>query len=203
MAVLRPVLALLFRMRVEGSLPSRGAVIMAPNHVSYLDPVIVVHTVYRLGRRLRVLTTAAVFTNPLIGWVLRQGRFIEVHPGRGELALRVAEALLRDGESVLIYPEGHIAQPGVVWRAKPGVARLARVTGAPVVPVAQWGMQRTGGRWNVLRRRPASLVIGDPFTPSAATDAEAAEEVLTAIHALLPRAKELAAPRGPGRRPGR
>ena len=192
MALLRPVLALLFRMRVEGNMPSQGAFIVASNHVSYIDPVLVVHAIYRLGRRLRVLTTAAVFTKPVIGRVLRHAAFIEVHPGRGEQALETAEVLLRDGEAVLIYPEGHIAQPGVVWRAKPGVARLARVTGAQVVPVAQWGMQRTGRRWESLRRRPAGLVIGTPFTPSATTDALAAEEVLTAIRALVPRAQELA-----------
>lgn len=198
MALLRPILAVLFRLRMEGSLPAKGAVIVASNHVSYIDPVIVVHAVYRLGRRLRVFTTAAVFTKPLIGRVLRHGGFIEVHPGSGERALQAAEALLRHGEAVLIYPEGHIAKPGVVWRAKPGVARLARVTGAPVVPVAQWGMQRTGRRWAALRRRPAGLVIGAPFTPSVTTDAQAAEEVLSVIRALLPRAQELAgAPPGP------
>lgn len=192
LVVLRTVVRVLLRLRVEGHLPSQGAAIVASNHVSYLDPVTLGVTLPRLGRRGRFLTMAALFSRPLIGPVMRAVAFIPVREGQGRTALAAGVEALRAGELLVIYPEGHVAR-GRVLPARPGVARLARETGAPVVPVAQAGMERGERRLAWARRRGAAVVVGAPFHPAGVTDAEAAAQVLDRIRDLLPAARALAA----------
>lgn len=192
MVVLRVLIALLFRLRVGGGTLPGGPVVVAANHVSYLDPITLGVALTRLRRRGRYLTTAVLFTMPVVGPVLHMGGFIPVRQGDGARALAAAVAALRAGEVVVIYPEGHVAG-GRVLPARPGVVRLARATGAPVVPVAQVGMERGASRLAWLRRRAAAVVVGAPFHPSADLDeAAAAQEVLDRIRALVPAARAVA-----------
>ncbi len=193
-AVTRLVLAPLLRLRIDGAVPADGALVVASNHVSYLDPCTLAIALYRRGRRGRFLTTAAVFDQPVLGAVIAAGRFIPVHRGRGREALTSAIDALGAGEAVVIYPEGAIAKGHDPLPARPGVALLARAAGAPVLPVAQWGMQRVPGRpwWCRRPLQPAAVVFGAPFSPTSSDDADAAQEVLEAVRALLPRARALA-----------
>lgn len=189
-AVLRLVLAPFLRLRIDGAVPAHGPLVVASNHVSYLDPCTLAVALYRRGRRGRFLTTAAVFDQPLVGRVIAAGRFIPVHRGRGREALASAISALEAGEAVVIYPEGSISKGVAPLPARPGVALLARAAGAPVLPVAQWGMQRVPGRpwWRRAPLHPAAVVFGAPFTPASPDDDDAAQEVLEAVRALLPRA---------------
>lgn len=202
-AAARPILAalvaVLFRLRVRGRVPRDGAVIVAANHVSFLDPVTLEVTLLRLGRRARFLAVAALFELPVVGRLAHGFGFIPVRPGAGRHALDAARAVLETGELVVIYPEGHVAR-GRALRARPGVGRLARETGLPVVPVAQVGMERGARPLAWLRRRRAAVVLGAPFRPGG-SDQEAADEVLRRIRALLPETRALAD--GHGRAPER
>lgn len=190
--VLRPVVALLFRLRVHGRVPQDGPVIVAANHVSYLDPVVLAVLLYGQGRSPRFLTVQRVFDLPLVGAVVRRTGLIPVGRRGGLQAFRAAAAALGEGELVVIYPEGHIALPGVEHRPRAGVALLSRLTGAPVVPVASAGMEPAGRLLGWLRRRPAAVVIGAPLAVPAAGDHQAAGAVLAAVRALRPRAEALA-----------
>lgn len=187
-ALVRVVVRVLFRVEVEGTLPATGALVVAPVHTSYLDPCVIAVVLVALGRRGRFLTTEAVFRVPLVGPVLRRGRFIPVPTSGGTIALDPAAAELRAGEVVVIYPEAHLPVAGSPHAARPGVARLARATGAPVVPIGHAGIERSARRLGWLRRRRAAVVVGQPFTPADGDDRAAAEEVLARARVLAERA---------------
>lgn len=144
-AILKPWLALWFRWHVEGTerVPLEGPVILAFNHIAYLDPLVAAYVIDRMGRRPRFLAKHELFEDRRIGWILRGAKQIPVRRGtpRAPMALDDAEAALRDGQALVIFPEGTItADPDLnPSPPKSGLARLAITTGAPVVPVALWG----------------------------------------------------------------
>jgi len=192
LALSRPVVSALLRVRVEGTLP-HGPLIVAPNHISYLDPVALGVTLDALGRRPWFLVTPAVVALPVAGAVMRRGGCIAAARGSGTQALSQARAVLADGGLVVVYPEGHIAPPGVRIRAKAGLGLLARLAGADVLPVGQWGMERGTRRLAWARRRRGAIVLGEPVAPPRrGLDRAFSEEVLAAVRALVPRARELA-----------
>lgn len=180
----------LFRVEVHGAdnLPRRGPLLLAANHVSYLDPGVLATVGYRAGRRIRFLALSDLFAKPGLGWLLRAGRMIPVHRGRGaEPMLRDARAALEAGEAVLIYPEGTIPAPGVTVEAQGGAGLLALGSSAPVVPVGSWGLERGRSRMPPVRRR-AVVVFGEPLDlahlrvgPERAAGREAASALLEAV----------------------
>jgi 1-acyl-sn-glycerol-3-phosphate acyltransferase len=145
----RLVVWLLADLRVVGAerVPARGGVLLAANHVSFLDPLVLALALYDCGRRkVRFLALADLFHQPLLGWLLRGTRMIPV--ARGRRAARMAEdacAALDAGQAVLVYPEGTIMppgqtrparhRPGCLARRRAGTAdRLARPAAPPAPP---------------------------------------------------------------------
>ena len=159
-AVVRPLSTVLTKRAWLGRerIPASGGVIIAANHVSWLDPFALAHFVYSAGRLPRFMAKASLFRKPFIGSILRGADQIPVHRGErdGAAALSDAVQALRDGEAILIYPEGTITGDPDWWpmQAKTGVARLALMSGAPVIPVAVWGPQEILGRSRRLRLFP-------------------------------------------------
>ncbi len=141
--------ALLFpvcRLRVSGEVPRRlrrGPLILAANHLSPVDPVVLTAACRRVGLAPRFLATGGLFRAPVVGAVLRRCGHIRVdrRSERVARALPDAAAALAVNSVVLVYPEGRIGLDPWMWpeRGRTGVARMAAVSGAPVVPVAQWG----------------------------------------------------------------
>jgi 1-acyl-sn-glycerol-3-phosphate acyltransferase len=148
--------------------------IVAGNHLSYIDPFAHAYFVVEAGRRPRFLAKRELFDNWFTRMVLRGAGQIPVDRGSGNNAplLAAAEALGL-GEVVVIYPEGTSQTEDPEFRpgtAKTGVARLALMTGAPVLPVATWGGQfvwRRSGRQSLRFGRPIWVVAGDPMDLSA------------------------------------
>ena len=141
-----------------GDLPVSGPVIVVGNHLSVADAFVLGAAVARRGRRIRMLGTAGLFRAPVLGSLLRAVGYIPVDR-RGtdpKAALGPARAALEAGQCVGLYPEGAITRHPDGWpaRGKTGVVRLALDTGAPVVPLAQWGTQKfvgkEGTRWKAL-----------------------------------------------------
>lgn len=131
--------------RGQDRLPRTGGVIVAANHVAHLDPLTLAHFVYDAGRLPRYLAKAELFEVPLVGRLLRGTGQIAVRRGSRDATLALHDALeaLGRGECLVIYPEGTITKDPQGWpmTGHTGVARLALVSGLPVVPVGQWGPQ--------------------------------------------------------------
>ena len=195
--VLAPVLARGFRWHVEGAhrIPSSGPVLLASNHVSYLDPLALAYVAHEAGRRVRYLAKAELFRVPALGWVLRGAHQIPVHRGTLDAvrALGDAEHALRAGECVAVFPEGTISLDLEPMPAKTGTARLALATGASVLPVGVWGTHRvqTKGRAPTPRwGLPVSIVVGEALPP--VDDVVRATRALdAALAGVVARAREL------------
>lgn len=142
----RVVVFALARLRVSGEVPAalqHGPLILAANHVSPFDPVVMAAACRAVGIAPRFMATGGVFRAPVIGWVMRHCGHIRVdrRTARVAQALPDAAAALAAGSVVLVYPEGRIGLDPWMWpeRGKTGTARMAFLSGATVIPVAQWG----------------------------------------------------------------
>lgn len=159
-------LRLLGTVRVVGGehLPRCGPALLVANHVSHLDPVVLLVVAHRCGRKVRILGVQEVHDRPLVGRLVRAGRHIPVVQGSPSRApLLAAEQALAAGELVLVYPEGTIPEPGAEVAAKGGVGLLTSRSGVPVVPLRSRGLERgalTG--WRPWRRLCASVTVGPP-----------------------------------------
>ena len=136
----------LCRLRVTGTVPAplrNGPLILAANHVSPIDPIVMTAACHKAGIAPRILATGGLFDAPIAGAAMRAAGHIRVDRNTAHVAdaLPAAAEALRGGAMVLVYPEGRIGLDPWMWpeRGKTGVARMAALAGAPVLPVAQWG----------------------------------------------------------------
>lgn len=140
----RPPMALWFNWSLEGRehLPADGPVLVACNHISYLDPLCQGYFLVKAGRRPRFLAKAELYRNPFLRAVLKGARQIPVERGSGDAGpVDAAAASLRDGQCVVVYPEGTVTKnpDHSPMQGKTGVARLTLASEVPVVPIAVWG----------------------------------------------------------------
>lgn len=163
------VLSLVARRRYRiPALPPDGALLVAPNHVSVIDPLYVAAALTRAGRTPRFVITAGVLRSPVLGGVLRFFDHIPLDRRRATdpALLDPVRVALRRGECVVLYPEGAVTsdpdfRPG---RPLPGLGVLATELEIPVLPVAQWGAQHVLGRgaplaWRGWPPRRAEVVV--------------------------------------------
>jgi 1-acyl-sn-glycerol-3-phosphate acyltransferase len=197
---LRPPFQLWFNWRFEGldRIPGTGPLIVARNHLSYLDPFAHAYFVVKAGRRPRFLAKRELFDNPFVGTVLRGARQIPVDRARGGTQpLEAAARALDDGEIVVVYPEGTsaTAEPNFLpGPGKTGAVRLSLQTGVPILPVATWGGQgvwRRSGRQSLAFGRPIWLRAGAPFDPREHRTPDGEPEIRGATDALMARLTEL------------
>jgi 1-acyl-sn-glycerol-3-phosphate acyltransferase len=175
--------------------------VLAPNHYSEIDPVVMGVAVWKLGRAPRFLAKASLFKNPVLGWLLRTSGQIPVERAgsQSHAALRAAEELVEKGRMVIVYPEGSLTRDPDLWpmRGKTGAVRIALERGIPVVPAAHWGTQailpRYGKKLSLFPRKTVDVIIGEPLDLSKyrdrgldqATLLAATGELMDAIAALL------------------
>ena len=192
---------ILFRLRVTGveRIPRTGPAIVAGNHLSALDGIVLALVVGRGGRRMtRFLTAAEFFGHPLFGWVLRRYRQIPLRRGHGDAgALDEAIRTVRSGALAGIFPEGRVnpAPDDGLQRGRTGVARIALSSGAPVVPVGIWGTHRRypkeGFRLGPPWRPTLALVFGPPVAPDG--DPASPDDVQRLTETVMARVAERAA----------
>ncbi len=131
------------RLEIEGreNIPKQGGFILASNHISFLDPVI-------LGvacpRRLNFLARHDLFRNPAFGWLLLHLNVVPLKRGAADLsALKEAMARLRAGKGLLLFPQGTRQQGSEFFGgARPGVGFLAAKLNVPVIPAFIQGTER-------------------------------------------------------------
>jgi 1-acyl-sn-glycerol-3-phosphate acyltransferase len=142
-----PLINLVSKHNWQGAhnIPKSGPVIVCCNHISYFDPLVFAHFLYKNGRAPRFLGKASVFRVPIVGFVLRKAGQVPVERETKDAgaALVHAQAFLKAGHMLGVYPEGTLTRDANSWPmvAKTGLARLAVMSKAPVIPVAQWGAQ--------------------------------------------------------------
>jgi 1-acyl-sn-glycerol-3-phosphate acyltransferase len=206
-----PLVRLLYRTSRSGqrSVRRQGGVIVAFNHTSLLDPLLVSASI---PRPLRYLAKEVVLGGRVGSFLLRHvfGQIALREAGSNEDALTDAIAVLERGRAIAIAPEGARSFDGEIQRGRTGLARLAYATGAPIYPIAIRGAYEA---WPRSRRRPrlfvpTSITVGDAIVverdATAFDDSRRCrmltDEVMGAIAALLGKAYEpaqvdVAAPR--------
>jgi 1-acyl-sn-glycerol-3-phosphate acyltransferase len=174
---------LVYRFKVRGDehIPAAGAAILVCNHVSFIDPVLLMAA---SPRPIRFIMDHAIFRTPLLGWFFRLAKAIpiapqKVDPTTYEQAFRSARQVLDEGDLLCIFPEGAISRDGAIAEFKGGVMKLLETHPVPVVPLALqnlWGsfFSRIGGRAmsQPFRRGVYSrvgLVAGPAVPPEEAT----------------------------------
>lgn len=185
----RPLLRVALRPTVHGAhlVPRAGPVILASNHLSFVDSVVIPIV---LPRQVTFLAKAEYFDGTgMIGWLRRRYFMalghVPVRRGNGRAAqeaIRVAQRVLAQGGALAIYPEGTRSLDGRLYRGRTGVARLTLLTGAPVVPVALSGTDRVqpvGSR--IPRPHRVTVRFGTPLQFSRYAGKERQVPVLRAI----------------------
>ncbi len=170
--ILKPtLLAATSRTWIDGEkIPATGGCIVVFNHISHIDPLLAAHFVYDHGRLPRYLAKSGLFKNKALGGFLAAAGQIPVERlSRSAVgAYDAAVAAVRDGECVVVYPEGTLTRDPDLWPmvGKSGAARIALETGCPVIPVGQWGAHEVlppyTKRPHVVPRHRVTMKAGDP-----------------------------------------
>lgn len=172
-AVVVPAVGLLAKIEIEGGehLPENGPYVLAPNHYSEFDPIIIAVATWRLGRAPRFMAKESLFRVPVVGAVLRGLGMIPVSrttsaSAAGQAIAQAAE-LVADGRGVIVYPEGSLTREPDLWpmRGKSGAVRVAVAGDIPIIPVATWGVQAILPRYGKLSLWPLRKRVRVRFGP--------------------------------------
>jgi len=172
--LLKPFLEALFRVLFtydclgEERVPREGPAVIAANHPSYLDPILLS---LQVERPIRFMAWDALFKVPVLGALIRAfGAFpVDVRRGHGRAAYERARSLVEAGEVVGLFPEGKRSRTGWMEPSlREGAARLALETGAPLIPATISGAYRAWPHYQSLPR-PARIRVRyhDPIDPEA------------------------------------
>ena len=166
LALVRPELIPYARFDISGveNLPDEGPAIVVGNHRSYFDPLAMAVVLAKGGRPVRFLGKKEVFDAPVVGQIARAMGGIRVERGTGsDEPLAEAAAALLAGEVVALMPEGTIPRGmaffNTTLKGRWGAAKLAAMTGAPVIPVGLWGTEKV---WPRSERLPNLLALRNP-----------------------------------------
>ena len=201
LSLVHPALFPYVRFDISGieHIPQEGPAIVVGNHRSYFDPIALGVALAKRGRPVRFLGKKEVFDAPIVGQVARAMGGIRVERGTGsDEPLAEAAAALEAGELVALMPQGTIPRGPAffdpVLKGRWGAARLAALTGSPVIPVGLWGTEKV---WPRSERLPNLLALGHPPTVTIrggppvkgltgrSPDADT-KRIMKAIAALLP-----------------
>ena len=160
--VFRIIFYIIFRTRVYGreNIPKGGAVILAANHASNIDPPLMASLI---ERPVSYMAKIELFGHPIFGAAIRRCHAFPVKRGASDRgAIKAAVNVLREGRVLGLFPEGTRSKTGALKKAEAGVALIATMTGAPVVPVAILNTHRifaNGGLLPQLR-----IMYGTPMS---------------------------------------
>jgi 1-acyl-sn-glycerol-3-phosphate acyltransferase len=179
----------IYRVRVKGMdhIPEEGPVIVASNHVSFVDPLIIGGMI---RRPVRFVMYYKIYKIPVLNFIFRTGKAIPI-AGRSEEpeildnAYRRMHGVLTDGDVLGIFPEGRITSDGEIQEFKRGIDKIISEQPVPVVPMALcnlWG-SLFSRRDSFYKRRPyklwslIELRIGEPIPPEQVTAQRLQQEV--------------------------
>jgi 1-acyl-sn-glycerol-3-phosphate acyltransferase len=179
-SIVRSLARVLFHLSADGleHLPRTGPAILVPNHVSWLDPIVLPLV---LPRKPAFLAMEELWRMPVVGTVMRAYGPLAIPLKRGTVdtsALKRALALLQQGALLIIFPEGGISPDGSLRRFHPGAALLAARSDAPLIPVAVSGT-REALPLGSLMPRPRPITIR--FGPAIVVESERREDLRRAL----------------------
>lgn len=202
--VIIPFLKAVSRQKVEGleNLPRDGGFIAVANHLTDLDSLTTMRALVDVDIPAYSLAKSTLFEVPVLGHVFKAGGQIPVYRGteRAGNSLIEAERRLRQGDVVMIFPEGTLSRDPLQWpmTGKTGAARLAMSTGVPILPMGQWGAQHIldtmgGGGFRPWPRKEVRVLMGEPFTLTErfGSDVEDRAQVVAATAEIMSRITRL------------
>jgi 1-acyl-sn-glycerol-3-phosphate acyltransferase len=172
--------------------PDRGPLIVVVNHINFMDVPVLFSYLY--PRRFTGLVKAETWRNPFLGRLFALGGGLPVRRGEGDVkALRLMLDALEEHRMVGMAPEGHRSGHGRLQRAKTGVVFLALRSGAPILPIVYFGLERFYHNVRRLRRTAFNIRVGKPFhldDGGRQVDAEVrqqmVDEIMYQMAAMLP-----------------
>ncbi len=179
------------------NVPAEGGALMVFNHRSYFDPLTMGMLMAKVGRPVRGLGKKEVFDVPVVGRLMTAVGGVRVERGSGsDEPLDQAAEALRGGEVVMMAPEGTIPRGPAFFdpelKGRWGAARLAAMTGVPVVPVGLWGTERVWPRNSrvpniaVFNRPKVQVNVGPAFALLTDDPKAGTAQIMSAISELLP-----------------
>ncbi len=154
-----------FQMTGTEHVPREGGVLLAYNHVGYVDFIYGGLAANPSGRLVRFMSKRELFDHRWVGPLMRSLHHIEVDRGEGVASFHTAVDYLRRGEAVGIFPEATISRAMELKEFKTGAVRIAAEAGVPIVPVILWGTQRMMTKdhpRDFSRGKTIAIRIGEP-----------------------------------------
>ena len=182
------VLGQRFHMTGTEHVPRSGGVLLAYNHIGYVDFIYGGLAANPSGRLVRFMAKRELFTHTYTGPLMRSLHHIEVDRGAGEASYRTAVEYLRAGEAVGIFPEATISRSMELKEFKTGAVRIAAEAGVPLVPVILWGTQRMMTKdhpRDFSRGKTIAIRVGEPLHPTGADPVAETAELRGAMAGLL------------------
>jgi len=175
-------------MRGTEHVPRTGGVLLAVNHVGYVDFVYGGLAANPSGRKVRFMAKRELFDHTYTGPLMRSLHHINVDRSDGVGSYQTAVNFLRDGEAVGIFPEATISRAMELKEFKTGAVRIAAEAGVPLVPVILWGTQRMMTKdhpRDFSRGTTIVIRVGEPLHPTGADPVAETAELRTAMSELL------------------
>ncbi|MBC9732387.1 lysophospholipid acyltransferase family protein [Nocardioides marmotae] len=177
-----------FQMSGTEHVPREGGVLLAFNHIGYLDFIYGGLAANPSGRLVRFMAKKEVFDHAVGGPVMRSMRHIPVDRGEGLASFHAAVEDLRGGEAVGIFPEATISRSFEIKELKTGAVRIAAAAGVPLLPVTLWGTQRIFTKdhpRDFSRGTTIGIRVGEPLHPTGVDPVAETAELRAALTSLL------------------
>ncbi len=177
-----------FHMSGTDHVPRTGGVMLAVNHIGYVDFVYGGLAGNPSGRKVRFMAKREIFDNRFGGPLMRSMHHIEVDRGDGLASYAKAVEYLRNGEAVGIFPEATISRAMELKEFKTGAVRIAAEAGVPLVPVILWGTQRMMTKdhpRDFSRGKTIAIRVGPPLHPTGADSVAETAELHRVMSSML------------------
>ncbi|MCW2737857.1 lysophospholipid acyltransferase family protein [Nocardioides sp.] len=177
-----------FQMTGTEHVPREGGVLLAYNHIGYVDFIYGGFAANPSGRLVRFMAKRELFDHRWVGPLMRSLHHIEVDRGEGVASFHTAVDYLRKGEAVGIFPEATISRAMELKDFKTGAVRIAAEAGVPIVPVILWGTQRMMTKdhpRDFSRGKTIAIHVGEPLHVTGADPVAETAELHARMSAML------------------
>lgn len=172
------------------NIPEKGGVLLAINHLSYVDYLMAGYPSVERGRLTRFMAKREVFDHPIGGPVMRSFHHLSVDRAAGAESMNQAVKRLQGGEVVGIFPEATISRSFLIKDIKTGSVRIAADAGVPLIPIVLFGTQRImtkGQKRDLGRHKTISMEVGAPMHPTGGDPVAETAELKRRMEEMLDR----------------